>query len=179
MVAPVPNTRMHFTRSKIFRGVLALSALAIIGFISNWLSIAACDRATRRWVDACYHRAAPALSPPLTWVEPGPLEEVPNVTVDGAEPVYSSFRARLFKSKIAFHQLQRAQYQPGFRSSAFTVLRKPLPFIARVHYFWEFTVPNPAHSDSRGGSGVLDWGVATYVCLFGLTIPLYQGEPPA
>lgn len=177
MLTRTPIGRMRFSRPAVLRVALGLVGVVVTGFISNTLSSTACERATRRWVEACYVRLAPAQAPPLKWVEPGQLDQYPNLTIHGEKPVYPSFRAWLFSPRVVFIQRERPPYQPGFRSSAYTVLRIPLPFITRVHYFWQFAVPFPA-PDSRSSTGTMMLGTATYFCAFGHVVTLDQSQPP-
>ena len=168
---------MSNSRTTLFRWALTLVALVAAGFVSNALSSTACERETRRWVEACYARLAPAHAPALNWIEPGPLRKLPYLTLDGERPAYSSFRAWLFTPRVVFDQREHPPYQPGFQSYAYIVRAAPLPFISRTHYLWQFMEPIPA-ADPRSKKGVEWWGASTYFCFFGSIVTLDPGEPP-
>ena len=172
-----PGTMRSNSRAVLLRLAFTLVALVAAGFVSNALSSTACERETKRWAEACYVRLAPAHAPALNWIEPGPLDQLPNPTLNGEKPVYLSLRAWLFSPRVVFDQRERPRYQPGFQSYAYTVRRAPLPFMSRVHYLWQFMEPVPA-PDSRSKMVTVMWGASTYFCLFGTVVTLDQSQPP-
>ena len=150
------------------------AALCLLGFISSMLSVGAARRITTRLVEQSYKRAVPD-GESLLWLDSTQVRAYPPPVA--AYPLSRlSLRTRLFAPRT-YYAPDPQPPCPDCDSCAWAlgVVRIPLPFVVRVHYYWShLAAPVPV----RSVRGLMELGVVTHVGLFGLAIPVDQCPSP-